>query len=104
MTDELIERCARAACLAEGMDPEHQSNDEFDEGARLWTTYVPMVRAVLIMAKVLPCERCNSTEWVCENHPDRPWADQPGSGPNACGCGAGKPCPECNPLSKERRG
>jgi len=19
------------------------------------------------------CKRCDDTEWVCENHPDRPW-------------------------------
>jgi hypothetical protein len=50
------------------------------------------------------CPVCNGCDWICDgDHPDRPWADQPGSGPNACGCGAGKPCPECNPLSKERR-
>lgn len=51
------------------------------------------------------CSTCNGTEWVCEFHPDKPWGDQPNSGPNACHCGgAGKPCPECNPLSKEKRG
>ena len=51
------------------------------------------------------CPNCNGCEWVCEFHPDKPWGDQPNSGPNACHCGgAGKPCPECNPLSKEKRG
>ncbi len=50
------------------------------------------------------CPVCNGCDWICDgDHPPKPWADQPGSGPNACGCGAGKPCPECNPLSKERR-
>lgn len=50
------------------------------------------------------CKTCNGCGWLCDGaHEPRPWADQPGSGPNACGCGAGKPCPECNELSKERR-
>jgi hypothetical protein len=50
------------------------------------------------------CERCNSTEWVCEHHPTKPWGDALNAGPRACHCGgAGKPCTECNPLSKERR-
>jgi hypothetical protein len=36
------------------------------------------------------CIRCHGTEWVCENHPDKPMDD---------GCGCGMPCscflPQC---------
>ncbi|WP_025036151.1 hypothetical protein [Bradyrhizobium sp. DOA9] len=40
----------------------------------------------------MTCTRCDDTNWVCENHPDRPW-----DGPKACGCGgAGALCPACN--------
>ncbi len=43
------------------------------------------------------CSRCDSTGWVCEAHPERPW-----DGKGACGCGApGDPCPECNELAGE---
>ena len=39
-----------------------------------------------------PCDNCDSTGWVCESHPRRPW-----EGPRACDCGgAGVPCPVCN--------
>ena len=44
------------------------------------------------------CQRCNSTGWVCENHPDRPWDKD---APNGCECGAGDPCPDCNPNDAE---
>jgi hypothetical protein len=41
------------------------------------------------------CLVCESTGWVCENHPDMPW-----DGPRACRCGgAGMPCLICNPSS-----
>ena len=43
----------------------------------------------------MSCSRCAGIAWVCENHPDRPWA-KPGKYPNACDCGAGAPCPACN--------
>jgi len=43
----MIERCARALCALDGLDPDHQSNDDVDEGARLWTTYVPAAHAVI---------------------------------------------------------
>jgi hypothetical protein len=50
------------------------------------------------------CKTCNDSQWVCESHPTKPWGDALNAGPNACHCGgAGKPCPECNELSKERR-
>lgn len=42
---EIVERVARAFCVADACDPDHQSNDPFDEGARLWTLYVPDARA-----------------------------------------------------------
>ena len=39
-----------------------------------------------------PCDNCNSTGWVCEDHPNMPW-----NGVKACGCGgAGMPCQKCN--------
>lgn len=37
------------------------------------------------------CLNCESTGWVCENHPHVSW----GEGDNCCG-GAGDPCPVCN--------
>jgi hypothetical protein len=46
------------------------------------------------------CRRCAGLQWVCENHPDRPWAES-GKYPNACDCGAGAPCPICNPLHRD---
>jgi hypothetical protein len=37
--------------------------------------------------------QCDGVSWVCETHPERPWA-----GNRACPCGAaGAPCPACNP-------
>lgn len=49
MTTEtrMVELLCRAMCEAEGQNPDHQSNDPFDEGAHLWTTYRPLARAVL---------------------------------------------------------
>jgi hypothetical protein len=42
------------------------------------------------------CARCDSSRWVCERHPDRPF-----SGSRACTCGgAGIPCPVCNPADE----
>ena len=43
------------------------------------------------------CQNCDNHRWVCENHPDLPW-DGVSSSADACGCGAGMPCPECNPC------
>ena len=43
------------------------------------------------------CPTCQDVEWVCENHPDRPWSKDK---PNGCECGAGAPCPNCNSLSE----
>ena len=42
------------------------------------------------------CQRCDSTGMVCENHADRPWDGDSGRD-DACGCGAGAPCPDCIP-------
>jgi len=44
------------------------------------------------------CKTCDDTEWVCENHPDRPWDRR---NPRGCECGAGAPCRDCNPLHHE---
>lgn len=48
------------------------------------------------------CPRCEGLGWVCENHPDVPWAGMTGEpmcrGAEGCG-GAGMPC-RCNPLSR----
>ena len=44
------------------------------------------------------CKRCDGTEWVCEFHQDRPWDMH---NPRGCECGAGAPCPDCNPLSRD---
>jgi hypothetical protein len=42
------------------------------------------------------CARCESSRWICESHPDRPF-----SGSRACSCGgAGIPCPMCNPADE----
>lgn len=44
------------------------------------------------------CGRCDSTGWVCENCDRKPW-DGNSSRDDACGCGAGMPCPTCNVVS-----
>src|SRR5262245_14135358 len=45
--------------------------------------------------KIIVCERCDSTGWVCEAHDDQPWISSAASRP--CTCGApGMPCPLCN--------
>ena len=36
------------------------------------------------------CANCHGEGWVCENHPSTGW-------PSKCSCGAGEPCPMCNP-------
>ncbi len=40
------------------------------------------------------CAVCRNCRWVCENHPDRAW-------PDVCDCGAGAPCPVCNPCDRD---
>jgi len=45
----------------------------------------------------MACNRCKDVGWVCENHLDKPWDRDL---PEGCECGAGAPCPDCNPLSK----
>lgn len=42
------------------------------------------------------CRNCAGGAWVCENHQDRPW-DGVSTNAEACGCGAGAPCPVCSP-------
>lgn len=44
------------------------------------------------------CKRCQDERWVCENHEDRPWTK---SKPGGCTCGAGAPCPDCNPCDRD---
>lgn len=43
------------------------------------------------------CDNCDNQGWVCENHMNKPW-DATSSREDACGCGAGAPCMECNPC------
>jgi len=40
------------------------------------------------------CTNCDGTGIVCENHANRPWAGD-SLREDACGCGAGMPCPRC---------
>lgn len=42
-----------------------------------------------------PCEVCDDTGWVCENHRDVPWGGV-SSRADACECGAGAACDVCN--------
>ena len=42
--------------------------------------------------------RCDGVERVCENCPDLPWDVH---NPRGCECGAGAPCPDCNPLHQD---
>ena len=49
-----------------------------------------------------PCPRCDGTGWVCENHHNRPW-DGASERADACGCGAGDPCPDCQPAAGQPR-
>jgi hypothetical protein len=41
------------------------------------------------------CTNCADEGWVCENHPDKTWNKE------GCECGAGAPCPVCNPSEGE---
>lgn len=41
------------------------------------------------------CPTCVGERWVCENHPLLPWSEE------GCECGAGEPCPMCNPCSRD---
>jgi len=43
------------------------------------------------------CPSCDSTGWVCENHPERPYRGD-SARIDACDCGAGMPCRRCNPC------
>jgi len=47
------------------------------------------------------CMNCDSLGWVCENHTDRPWGDGGSTRSDACACGAGAPCPVCNPCDRD---
>lgn len=48
------------------------------------------------MSEIPYCQNCDATGWVCENHDGRPW-DGESNREDACGCGAGMPCPACIP-------
>lgn len=43
------------------------------------------------------CPTCKGTEWVCENHRDKPWDETIEGG---CICGAGAPCGTCGGIMK----
>lgn len=51
------------------------------------------------------CSNCNGQGWVCENHPNVPWDDGDATCCAAEGakwnCGAGAPCPKCNPADAD---
>jgi hypothetical protein len=45
------------------------------------------------------CPICHGARWVCEEHPDRPWAVAHSCGFTVYGCqGPGMPCTFCNPC------
>ena len=44
------------------------------------------------LERIKACKNCGGEGWVCENHRDQPWNDY------GCLCGAGAPCPECQPC------
>jgi hypothetical protein len=47
-------------------------------------------------ARRLPtCATCHDVGWVCENHPK--------TMPRGCKCGAGMPCPVCNPSDAKHQ-
>ena len=43
------------------------------------------------------CKVCDDEAWVCENHLDKPWNKTE----RGCECGAGAPCPACNPCDRD---
>ena len=45
------------------------------------------------------CSNCDNTGWVCEGHSDRPY-EEFSARTDACGCGPGVPCEECNPCDR----
>lgn len=45
--NEMVERVARALCIADGCDSDHISNDALDEGRALWTCYADAARAAI---------------------------------------------------------
>ncbi len=57
------------------------------------------------------CRTCHDGGYVCESHPELPWADAPDTPHTnqvtcdcACACGgAGMPCPSCcSPIPENR--
>lgn len=50
--------------------------------------------------QMLYCGNCADSGYVCENHPEHPWAGMVG-GEECCG-GAGMPCPLCcDPIPED---
>lgn len=43
----------------------------------------------------MECPACHDSGYVCENHPELPWAGVSSACDCACECGAGMPCPGC---------
>ena len=54
------------------------------------------------MKAVRLCNVCDNSGWVCENHPDKPWAGF-SERSDACDCGAGMACRVCNAASSDER-
>src|SRR3954452_25466349 len=52
------------------------------------------------MQQQATCKTYHGALWVCENHIEKPWAGA-SDHPDACDCGAGAPCPECNPCDRD---
>jgi hypothetical protein len=67
------------------------------EGNRVWRRIGMAVRNLSERDPV--CSVCNGARWVCDNHPDRPWAGK-SRHESACECGAGMSCPKCNQGSR----
>jgi hypothetical protein len=51
-----------------------------------------------LMGPIPKCATCFDVSWVCENHPTSPWDT---TSPAGCECGAGMPCPKCNPADAD---
>lgn len=67
---EMIEKVARALCVEDGYNPDHESDDPCDEGVKLWTLYRTDARAAVEAMRVPtkdmmgPCEEsCSCLDW-----------------------------------------
>lgn len=52
---------------------------------------LPTIHDAVQSATDRHCLICGGQGWVCENHPERPWAGV-STAANACECGPGMPC------------